>query len=483
MDVHSGADGSGGTSGPPGTRLAVTGSTAPRQVSWEPSWRVSRLLVRLGAVVALALTAAIATGRAELVVVAAPCLVAAVLAVHRGKPGGVRVTIHPPEERCFEDDELELAVSVSAAGAERSSGLEGDAGRTAATAGTRVSSDAATGRGDRLGAIGLRLRVPQAFQAPGRPRVLAFDTAAATATWSFRPRRWGSWTAGSVLLQVRTSGLAFAAAVEVRLEDVVTVFPPPSRARDLAVPPVLLDRMGTHVSRRLGTGSEFAEVRAYAPGDPVRRVNWTVSSRRGELFVNAFAAERAADVITVVDTTVDVGPWGRSSLDLAVRGAAGVVQAYLRYADRAGVVALGGVLRWLKPDLGMRQYYRVVETLLRSRLDDSFLEPELAHLPPQVLPPGALVFVFSPLLDPRSLEVIRNLRERGHPVVVVDVLLTEPQPERTKESRLALRLWRLEREALRSGLADLGVTVLPWEEGGVPLDRVRLEPHLVGARR
>jgi len=443
--------------------------------------------VRLGAVVALALTAAVATGRGELVVVAAPCLVAAVLAVHRGRPGGVRVTIRPPEERCFEDDELELTVSAAvgaaAAGADAAGGVTATGSAASGLAPAGDGPVGAAGSEERIGALGLRLRAPHTFHAPDRPRLLGFDTGTVTATWSLRPRRWGSWTTGSVVLEVRSAGLAFAAAVEIRLEDVVTVFPPPSRARDLAVPPVLLDRMGAHVSKRLGAGSEFAEVRAYVPGDPVRRGNWPGSTRRGELFVNAFAAERAADVVTVVDTTVDVGPWGRSSLDLAVRGAAGVVQAYLRYADRAGVVALGGVLRWLKPDLGMRQYYRIVETLLRSRLDDSFLEPELAHLPPQVLPPGALVFVFSPLLDPRALEVIRNLRERGHPVVVVDVLLSEPQPERTRESRLALRLWRLEREALRYGLADLGVTVVPWEDGGVPLERVRLEPHLVGAHR
>src|SRR5690606_28679507 len=120
------------------------------------------------------------------------------------------------------------------------------------------------------------------------------------------------------------------------------------------------------------------------------------------------------DVVAVVDTTTDVGPAGWSSLDIGVRGAASVVQAYLRYADRVGIVALGGRVRWLKPDVGTRQYYRVVETLLASRLDGSFVEPDLFRLPRQALPPGALVFVFSPLLDPRVIDVIRDLRERGH---------------------------------------------------------------------
>nr|WP_238345565.1 DUF58 domain-containing protein [Actinopolymorpha cephalotaxi] len=242
--------------------------------------------------------------------------------------------------------------------------------------------------------------------------------------------------------------------------------------------------MGSHVARRPGPGVEFAGIRTYAPGDPVRRVNWPVSTRRGELYVNEYAAERAADVVAVVDTTVDLGPFGRSSLDLAVRGAATVVQAYLRYADRVGVVTLGGALRWLAPDVGTRQYYRIVETLLASRVDESYLEPELAHFPPQALPPGALAFVFTPLVDARAAEAVRDLRERGHPVIVVDVLSTEPDASpRDPDSELALRVWRLEREVLLHGLAEMGVTVLAWdEEVGIALDRVRLEPLLGGTR-
>jgi hypothetical protein len=41
-----------------------------------------------------------------------------------------------------------------------------------------------------------------------------------------------------------------------------------------------------------------------------------------------------------------------AAIDLAVRGAAEIVQAALRRGDRAGVLALGGRTRWLGPDIG-----------------------------------------------------------------------------------------------------------------------------------
>ncbi len=48
-----------------------------------------------------------------------------------------------------------------------------------------------------------------------------------------------------------------------------------------------------------------------------------------------------------------------------MQGAAQVVQTALRNGDRAGIVALGGNRpRWLGADIGQRQFYRVLDTVL-----------------------------------------------------------------------------------------------------------------------
>ncbi|WP_020576216.1 DUF58 domain-containing protein [Actinopolymorpha alba] len=440
----------------------------------RPHWRMSRLARRLAAVGILAVVAGVLTARPEPIVVAAPCLLAVVVALRQPRPETVMVTATVSELRCFEQDAIEIAVRVRAEAELGGIGLE-------LALPTAVGSEGAlneVGEGDR----NPRVVASALFDVEEGRRDSAFGVAEYARTWTVRVGRWGRWRLGPLHLRVRTRGWGYVGTAELTLSE-LTVFPPPARARDIAVPPMLLARVGSHVARRAGAGVEFAGLRAFAPGDAVRRINWPVSSRRGELYVNEFAAERAADIVAVVDTTVDVGLFGRSSLDLGVRGAAAVVQAYLRYADRVGVVALGGALRWLSPDVGLRQYYRIVETLLASRRDNSYVDPDLNRLPRQAPPPGALAFVFTPLLDGRVVEAIRDLRERGHPVVVVDVLPVEPPAGEDREARLALRLWRLDREVLVHGLEAMGVTVLRWDEqDGVPLDRVRLEPLLRGGR-
>ena len=110
----------------------------------------------------------------------------------------------------------------------------------------------------------------------------------------------------------------------------------------------------------------------------------------------------------------------------------------------------------------MRQFYRIAELMLRARYD-SWVTPDLGRIPRTALPPGTLVVLFSPMLDPRGLAAVTDLRQRGFPLIVVDTLRDEPPAApRPAEAALALRLWRLDRAATRSALRHLGVPVLPW---------------------
>jgi len=96
---------------------------------------------------------------------------------------------------------------------------------------------------------------------------------------------------------------------------------------------------------------------------------------------------------------------------------------------------------------------------------DSFVTPDVGRIPRTALPPGTLVVVFSPLLDPRGFGALTDLRQRGFPLIVVDTLRDEPLPGPRPDDRLALRLWRLDRNATRTGLRTLGVPVLRWDTG------------------
>ena len=93
-----------------------------------------------------------------------------------------------------------------------------------------------------------------------------------------------------------------------------------------ALPPTeLLDRLGTHLTRHIGSGVEYADIRTYVPGDQLRTVNWPVSARRGRLHVTQRLTDRSAEVVVLVDGYPQPAGPATLSTERTVRGAAQVV--------------------------------------------------------------------------------------------------------------------------------------------------------------
>jgi uncharacterized protein (DUF58 family) len=414
----------------PRPALPPPGQNSPAR--WYPATRARSLATAA----LLALLAAILTGHAALVLLAAPALAALALLPRRRLPE-LAVDVALSGSRCFEGEGVTVTATVRAASA-------------AADAGP-------------LDEIVLEfLTAPQVSLAgrdPARQTQVFLGTGQATARWVLRADRWGRYPPGTVRVTSRAG--AFQTSLAVAL-DPLEVFPRPGRLRPRLVPAELLRRIGEHTGRAVGEGVEFAGLRPYQPGDQLRDVNRAVSIRRGQLHVNQRAAPRAADLVVMVDAFGDSGPVSERSLDVAVHGAAALVTAYLRVSDRAGLVVLGGLLRWLGPAPGDRQFYRIAEMMLAARYD-SFITPDIGRIPRTALPPGTLVVVFSPLIDPRGFGAVSDLRQRGFPLIVVDTLRDEPPAGTRPDARLALRLWRLDRAATRSALRALGVPVLRWD--------------------
>ncbi len=303
------------------------------------------------------------------------------------------------------------------------------------------------------------------------------------ARFTFRPERWGRRQIGTMDVVLRDRWRLAEGHLTLTLPK-LDCYPAPAQQRTKVVLRRLPNRLGEHPARTSGEGIEFFGVREYVPGDRQRSINWPASTRRGRLQVNTFAAERSQDVVLLVDATSDVGVPGTSALHLALRGAAAAARAYLEARDRVGVITYQwGGASWLVPGLGRRQVYRIIDSMLASDAGWS-RGASFRRLPRAALPPDALVVVFSPLLDQRFVEALRDMRERGFTMLVVDVLNAEPPTRPRSVDRMARRIWRMEQEAIRFSLRELGVPVVHWngvESLDLPLARYTRRP--MAARR
>jgi uncharacterized protein (DUF58 family) len=283
----------------------------------------------------------------------------------------------------------------------------------------------------------------------------------------FQAEHWGSARVGRLEIVLRDRFRLVQGRVSVDLPRVET-HPRPAGMERRVVLSRLPSRLGEHPSRAAGEGIEFAGVRPFAPGDRQRRINWPATTRAGTLQLNTFTAERTQNVVILADATAAVGEPGATSLDLALRGAAGAMTCYLAGGDRVGLIVYADRLSWIGPGLGRRHFHRLMDLLVTSQAGWE-RTAGLTRLPRAALPPGALILVFSPLLHPRLVEALRDLRERGFAVLVVDVLAAEPDGFRTRTGGLARRIWRLEQQAIRFSLTELGIPVVRWD-GQTSLD-------------
>ena len=117
------------------------------------------------------------------------------------------------------------------------------------------------------------------------------------------------------------------------------------------------------------------------------------------------------------------------------------------------------------PRMGSSQRFRLVESLLETGVEPTYTWRDVNIIPARILPTKALVLALTPLVDPRFVTTVADLRARGYDVSVVEVdpePLVEPGP--TELDRLAHRLWLLQREVLRARLARLGVACARWSD-------------------
>ena len=280
------------------------------------------------------------------------------------------------------------------------------------------------------------------------------------------PRHWGVYNMALVVATAHDRLGFFTFESLLRQELTLRVFPREEVLAQAIRPLETQAYSGNELSSRKGDGIEFADVRPFVPGDRVRRINWRVSTRLGQLHVNEFHPERNTDVVLFLDTFSDFGSDRDSTLLMAVRATASLARHYLSRRDRVALVSFGGMLRWLPPSMGAAQAYRIVDALLDTETVLSYAWKGIEVIPTRTLPPKALVVAITPLMDERTLSALVNLWGRGFDHAIVEVTPAPfVRPPRDELERLAYRLWQLKREALRHGYQKVGVPVATWGLG------------------
>lgn len=404
------------------------GRRDPAHVTWQPTAKLRAFV----AVISAGLLVGLVAGRPEPVLLVAPLGVAVAM-------GLAGLTSQP-------------IVCIR-------TGLD----RTLVTEGDTVTMVVGLEAPNTVPELDLLVGIPPGLSLPPGQRARTVSLAAGAprqATFSVTADRWGSYDLGEGWVRARSRlGMLDAEGYHPNQQRLI-VYPRPETLRRLVRARRTQLAAGNQLALTKGLGVEFADLRPFVPGDRVREINWRVTARRGAPWVNERHPDRSTDVVVFLDA------FGGPTLPTAVRVATSLASAYLAQRDRVGLVGFGGTVRWLRPGSGLRQQYRVVDTLLATRPFPSVAWKAISLLPPRVLPPSALVVAVSPLADERALRALLDLRDRGIDLVVIEVSRVPfVRAAEGAVGELAHRLWRLQQAVLRDEYRSLGVPVVEWSEG------------------
>lgn len=218
--------------------------------------------------------------------------------------------------------------------------------------------------------------------------------------------------------------------------SIADFIPPQVRARlkDLRLTSrraVGLQGIGLHHSRSRGAGLEFAQYRAYEPGDELRQVDWKLYARSDRFFVREAERESPLAVWVLIDATAsmaqeDAARPGWSRLSAAKGLAACIAELALRQGDRFGLVALhGDGVRLVAPGGGVRQRDRVLLELHGLSARGRWPAPEQLRPLWERIGAGDLVVLLSDAFDEGAIEVATRLAAARREVAAIQILTAE----------------------------------------------------------
>jgi uncharacterized protein (DUF58 family) len=191
------------------------------------------------------------------------------------------------------------------------------------------------------------------------------------------------------------------------------------------------DGIGLHASRSRGAGLEFAQYRAYEPGDSLRQIDWKLYARADRFFVREAERESPLTLWLLLDATAsaaqaDLRRPDYTRLDAIKTLAACAAEIALRQGDRCGLLAVHGDGLLLQPAAGGARQ-RDLLWLALQRLQAQGTWPESHVLRPLWERIGAnqLVLALGDGFDDSACDLLEKLAATRREVLQLQVLTAD----------------------------------------------------------
>lgn len=270
------------------------------------------------------------------------------------------------------------------------------------------------------------------------PLPLAVDLPAKTAktvTYQVFPTQRGEYQWGDIQLRQRGPWGLVWRSWTVPAAQTVAVYPDLVGLRSLSIKLAIQSTGNVRQRKRIGIGTEFAELREYAIGDDPRFIDWKATARRSAPLIRVLEPEREQTLMVLLDRgrLMTANVKGLSRFDWGLNATLSLALAGLHRGDRVGVGVFDRAMHTWVPAAGGRQHLQhLIEKL--TPIQPELLESDYLGAVTQVATQQhrrALVVVITDIVDKTAsaelLTALTRLKSRHLPFCVT---LRDPQVDK-----------------------------------------------------
>ena len=222
-------------------------------------------------------------------------------------------------------------------------------------------------------------------------------------TYIVHPDRRGEFEWGDLqICQLGKLGLAWRNWT-VLSQQKVQVCPDLIGLKELAVRLSIENSGAMRQARRMGNGTEFAELREYRTGEDIRLIDWKATARRDRPVVRVLEPEQEQTLFILLDRgrlmTAKVGELKR--FDYGLNATLSLAMAGLSRGDKVGVAVFDrDITTWIPPERGNHHLSKLVDRL--TPIQPVLLESDYLGAVTKVITQQtrrALVVVITDLVD------------------------------------------------------------------------------------
>lgn len=194
-----------------------------------------------------------------------------------------------------------------------------------------------------------------------------------TVLYTIYPKTRGEYKFGAIKLMIETPIGLLLRLKHVAAENTVKVYPSIVQYKKFSflAQNNRLEEAGVKKLRKLGSSTEFDQIKEFNRGDDVKRINWRATARRKQLMVNHYEDERAQNIYFLIDKgrMMHMPFNGLTLLDYSINSCLSLAGVAKGKGDKIGLITFSDVIgSWVPAKAKTSQLGLINEALYHQKI-------------------------------------------------------------------------------------------------------------------